>query len=728
MDVQYTPVAVCMFAAAALSAFNALFIWRRRRQVGAHALVLLMLAIFIWTVFRTLEALFVAQGLKVAMAKFEYVGIAAVPVLWFFFAFQYTGAEKTSFRQKAWLWIVPAITFLLVMTNERHGLIWRAIYPNPGPLQAILVYEHGLWFWIQMVFAYALLLLGTLRLAWAAFSRLRLSRQQSGAILAAAVIPWVGNAVYLSGHSPVRGLDLTPLAFTVTGVLLSWGLFRYRLLDLRPIARDKLIEGLPDGVIVFDALNRIVDINPAACRLLACRVDDMIGKALDDLLRNMPELNFLRSEAGAAKQEILLQHLTPPCCLEVSLSPLKDIHHRLSGKLVLLRDKTEDKRFKDQMKRAEQMEAIGALAGGVAHDLNNILSAIVGYPDLILMQISEDSPLRKPVQTIKESGNKAAAIVQDLLTLSRRGVAVKEPLNLNSIVQDFFASPECEKIRSFHPEVSFDLDLSPDLLDLAGSPVHLNKTIMNLVSNAAEAMNDPGIVSLRTFNYYIDNPAGAREDRKEGDYVVLQVADTGVGISKADQERIFEPFFTKKVMGRSGTGLGMAVVWGTVKDHEGYIDVESSTGKGSIFTLYFPASRERAAPRSGTFHLSDYAGSGELILVVDDMEDQRQIANNMLTALGYCVATVSDGAAAASFVKERPPDLILLDMIMETDMDGLDAFKQIVSLRPEQKVIIVSGFSETTRVKEALRLGVRQYIRKPYTIEKIAVAVKKELG
>jgi len=353
---------------------------------------------------------------------------------------------------------------------------------------------------------------------------------------------------------------------------------------------------------------------------------------------------------------------------------------------------------------------------------------IVGYPDLILMQISEDSPLRKPVQTIKESGNKAAAIVQDLLTLSRRGVAVKEPLNLNSIVQDFFASPECEKIRSFHPEVSFDLDLSPDLLDLAGSPVHLNKTIMNLVSNAAEAMNDPGIVSLRTFNYYIDNSAGAREDRKEGDYVVLQVADTGVGISKADQERIFEPFFTKKVMGRSGTGLGMAVVWGTVKDHEGYIDVESSTGKGSIFTLYFPASRERAAPRSGTFHLSDYAGSGELILVVDDMEDQRQIANNMLTALGYCVATVSDGAAAASFVKERPPDLILLDMIMETDMDGLDAFKQIVSLRPEQKVIIVSGFSETTRVKEALRLGVRQYIRKPYTIEKIAVAVKKELG
>ena len=225
----------------------------------------------------------------------------------------------------------------------------------------------------------------------------------------------------------------------------------------------------------------------------------------------------------------------------------------------------EEERVKleTQLQRARQMEAVGTLAGGVAHDLNNILSGIVSYPDLLLMQLPEDSPLRNPITTIQESGQKAAAIVQDLLTLARRGVATSEVTNLNTIIFEYLRSPEYEKLKSFHPRVQVETCLEKDLLNIMGSPVHLSKTVMNLVSNAAEAMAGGGKLSICTENRYVDRPIKGYDQIEEGDYIVLIISDNGMGIDPEAMERIFEPFYTKKVMGKSGTGLGMGVnLWG----------------------------------------------------------------------------------------------------------------------------------------------------------------------
>ena len=191
-----------------------------------------------------------------------------------------------------------------------------------------------------------------------------------------------------------------------------------------------------------------------------------------------------------------------------------------------------------------------------------------------------------------KGGERAAAIVQDLLTLARRGVPTREVLNLNKVIADLQQSPEFESLSAYHPSVRIKTDLAPELLNMAGSPVHIGKTIFNLVSNASEAMAEGGVVTIKTANQYLDKPVQGYDEVQQGDYVVLSVSDTGKGISAVDLKRIFEPFYTKKVMGRSGTGLGLAVVWGTVKDHHGYINVESEEGKGSIFTLYFPVTRE----------------------------------------------------------------------------------------------------------------------------------------
>ncbi len=384
----------------------------------------------------------------------------------------------------------------------------------------------------------------------------------------------------------------------------------------------------------------------------------------------------------------------------------------------------EQKRIESRLKRAEKMESLGTLAGGVAHDLNNILSGIVSYPDLILTQLPEESPLRKPMKTIMETGVKAAAIVQDLLTLARRGVATTKVVNLNTIITEYLSSIEHDKLISFHPKVQVDTNLERNLFNIMGSPVHLSKTVMNLISNAAEAMPMGGKITVSTENRYIDIPAKGYDDVKEGDYIALSISDTGVGISPEDRERIFEPFFTKKVMGRSGTGLGMAVVWGTVKDHQGYIDIESTEGNGTRFTLYFPVTREELIKDRPDLSIEDYMGTGESILVVDDIKEQREIATMILSRLGYNVATSSSGEEAVDYIKRISVDLLILDMIMAPGMDGLETYKQVLEINPEQKAIIASGFSETERVKEAQRLGVGQYIAKPYTLEKIGIAVK----
>ena len=245
-----------------------------------------------------------------------------------------------------------------------------------------------------------------------------------------------------------------------------------------------------------------------------------------------------------------------------------------------------------QLQRAQKMEAIGTLAGGVAHDLNNILGGLVSYPELLLLQLPEDSPLRKSILTIQKSGEKAASVVQDLLTLARRGVVVAEVINLNEVISGYLKSPEHENLQSYHPEVQIETHFQKDVLSILGSSIHLSKTVMNLASNAAEAMTEGGKLTVTTENRYIDRPIRGYDDVKEGDYVVLTISDTGMGISPDDMEKIFEPFYTKKKMGRSGTGLGMAVVWGTVKDHDGYIDVQSAEGKGNHFHFTFSGDQE----------------------------------------------------------------------------------------------------------------------------------------
>lgn len=380
----------------------------------------------------------------------------------------------------------------------------------------------------------------------------------------------------------------------------------------------------------------------------------------------------------------------------------------------------------EKLARSKKMESLGLLAGGVAHDLNNVLSGIVSYPELLLFDLPEDSKMRQPIETIRDSGYKAAAIVQDLLTIARGAVTTKEPLNINNIISEYLSSPELNKLNRYHPSANINSDLQPDLFNISGSSIHLKKVIMNLVSNATEAIEDDGNVTISTRNIYLDKPISRYEVVKPGEYIVLSVSDNGQGIAPNNLERIFEPFFTKKVMGVSGTGLGLTVVWNIVQDHSGYIDVKSDES-GTQFDLYFPITRNEILDKTATVILEEIKSRGEKILVIDDVDSQREISCRMLDILGYKHSSASSGEEAVAYLKENKVDLILLDMIMDPGISGRETYEQIITIHPNQKAVIASGFSKTEDVVAIQKLGAGKYIKKPFTLAELGYAIRDEL-
>jgi len=507
----------------------------------------------------------------------------------------------------------------------------------------------------------------------------------------------------------------------------------------------ELVENANSIIMRIDTHGAITFFNEYAQRFFGYTADQIIGKNVDDMfhilegttrrhldgllemMQRFPEKTHSDESKNILPngQEVWTAWTYRPVfskdkvLIEI-LCIGNDITERKQAEL----DKRE---LQTRLQRAHKMEALGTLAGGVAHDLNNILSGIVSYPQVMLRRLPEDSNLRKPVLTIQNSGKRAAAIVQDLLTLARRGVLTMEDVDLSTVASDYLKSPEFKVMKKNYPNVQVQTTLEDETLNITGSPVHLSKTVMNLVTNAIEAIDESGKVSVTTENKYVDTLIKGYDQVENGDYVTLSVIDNGCGISKRDLERIFEPFYSKKVMGKSGTGLGMAVVWGTVKDHNGYIDVDSEVGRGTRFTLYFSATREtRSLLETAGESIDDFMGRGESILVVDDIPEQREIASEMLEQLGYVVHTVSSGEAAVAYLRENSAEILVLDMIMPPGIDGLETYKQVLQFKPDQKAIITSGFAETARVKEALSLGASAYVKKPYMLETIGRALKAD--
>lgn len=387
----------------------------------------------------------------------------------------------------------------------------------------------------------------------------------------------------------------------------------------------------------------------------------------------------------------------------------------------------EKEKLLQEVHRAKKMKAIGVLAGGVAHDLNNILAGAVGYSDLVMRKIANDSPLQYYFKEIRESGRRAAAVVADLLTISRDAAAERTVVDLNLIIKEYQQSAEQQNLVANYPAIEFRFSCSDAQLKLACSVVHLKKSLMNLVINAAEATQQ-GVVTVRTAELTDRERELLTAPLKSDNYVVLSVEDNGPGIADEDLEHIFDPFFTKKKLGHSGTGLGLAVVWNTLQEHQGHIEVTRPASGGSCFALYLPAS-DGDLEQTFEHAVRELEGQGEHVLVIDDEEHIRILATGLLSDLGYRVSTAASGEEAIRFLQKHPQvDLLLLDMLMDPGLNGYQTYKQVKSFLPDQKALISSGFSESEEVKQTLALGASGYLKKPYTLADLGVAIKQALS
>ncbi|MDR0621383.1 MAG: cache domain-containing protein [Deltaproteobacteria bacterium] len=494
----------------------------------------------------------------------------------------------------------------------------------------------------------------------------------------------------------------------------------------------------PQLITIMNSDGYLLDANDQFERYAKRPIAEVKGRSLAKIL-DIPKLSWsrflddLRHDKVIQGQELILKDPEGG-----------DVYMLLFGKLMsfmdqdfvlgvcvdisdLRRAELEKSELKEKLSRSQRMEAMGLMAASVAHELNNILSGMIGYPELLLRDDTLSSGQRAQVNEILEAGQRATEVVGDMMTLARGVATAKVTVNLTELIEKSLTSPPIKiALAAATKPVEIDFKKPKKSLSVKGSPRHLAKVIQHLVVNAIEALetkDNQGKITITVEPERLTENPGCFESFKIGNYARLTVSDNGPGIPADAMERIFEPFYTDK--SGSGRGLGLAVVDLVVRGHGGALDVKSGAD-GTIFSLYFLAVAESAKAKSKPA-LTEYLGSGQKILIVDDVDIQRKLAQKILKTLGYEPHSVSSGEEAVEYLKSSDADLVILDMIMDPGINGRETYEAILAIKPKQKAIIASGMAETDEVEKAQALGASYFVSKPYTIEDIAGAVYKAL-
>ncbi len=421
------------------------------------------------------------------------------------------------------------------------------------------------------------------------------------------------------------------------------------------------------------------------------------------------------------------------------------LQHQISAALTSIRlhqevvEKTtlHERSLQERVASAKRLQSLSVLAGGVAHDLNNALGPLVALPDVILRELDEAlssgdaGNLREDVGSIKAAALRAAQTIKDLLTLGRQGRTTKEPLNLSQVVNTCLSGEAMRFTQLANQQVNVVLDVQDESLVVLASEAHLSRAITNLVRNGVEAIAGHGKVVVRVYRAHVPEPLSRYEAIESGKYAVVSVSDNGSGIEKMELGRIFEPFYSTKRTGEhSGSGLGLAIVHGVVKEHDGFVDVTSELGVGTNFLLYFPCADALVCARKRR-SIEPTRGNAR-VLIVDDEPVQLRTGRRILSRLGYQIDTLESGRRAlesftpAGASGESPYDLVILDMILNEEMDGLELFDRIRASFPRQRAIVVSGHAPPDRAELAFQMGLA-WLAKPYTAEELAHAVQSAL-
>jgi PAS domain S-box-containing protein len=737
---------------------------------------------------------------------------------------------------------VPLLIVALVWTNDLHGWVFtRAKIVHVEPFD-LLHRDFGPGFWIHTGYCYVIMMVGATLLVRSMITTPTRYKGQVISLLIGVFVPWIGNVIYIFGMPMFTGFDMTPVVFTISGLAFGWGVFRYRLLDVVPIAYDVMLNNMQDAVFVFDRHQRILDLNPAAVRLTGQnrknraaltadrlipgwsgmiaaigkggsrqqvglrtghqdRYFDLVGTPLKHgehlfgylvVLRDITEYRTTqlaladseqqfkslsenapivictmdpqgvftyvnpewKSTLGHPKENVVGRHYSEfvlPYNLDdyteafrkvrddreilsgfpikllhadgsrrffsISASPNLDARGKIGNIICLLKDLTAERELQAQLFQSQKMEAIGTLAGGVAHDFNNLLMGIQANISLVRMETRQGKACSERLDRIERQIQTGASLTHQLLGYARKGKYRPTLLCINQLIQETLSA-----FGRTRKQLTIRVDLLQDLPCIYADRGQMELVLLNLLVNASDAMPDGGALTVITAVDTISPAIKQAMELAPGDYVHLQIADTGTGMDEKTLERIFEPFFTTKEMGR-GTGLGLASVYGVVKNHKGVITVSSKPGEGTTFHLYFQATSDACRAPAHLPHLCP--GKGR-ILMVDDEGEMLKAGTALLEGLGYRVSAADNGSDALDRLSQHPNffDLVILDLIMP-GMGGRELYGHIRRLFPNMPILLSTGFSDAAGTTEMLSHSRSEMICKPYTAEALSQKISR---
>lgn len=599
MGIQYTPYSILALLASFMSIFLMLIIWRRRSGQNIRFFMLLMVALSIWAFASAIEMSVTNLNNKVLINSLSYLGVVTVPTSLFLFVIDYTGRDYLLTRRNLILLsIFPILTLLAVATDPLHHEFWTSIVLTTDHSYQMAVYNHGILFWLHVAYSYLMMVLSAILLIRAFIRSPQVYRGQMSLIFVGMAAPWVANGLYVFEMSPLPAyVDLTPLAFTVTGLTLGWNMYRFRMMDLIPVARDRVIETMLDAVIVFDPNNRIVDANPAAFELLQKTGEQVIGKDASQVFVNHLAViaQFEANKQKSGEIPIVLDDIEHT--YKMHISPFYNRQGDLTGRTVVLHEITALKNANQQLiiakqeaEAADQMKS--QFLATMSHELRTPLNAIIGYTELQLTgMVGELSDIHyQYAERTLANAEHLLELINDILDLSKieagRVQLAAQSFNLRE-----WATNIVEQYRILATDKDLELreEIAPELPEIAiGDELRLKQIVVNLLSNA---------IKFTAEGHVLFKLAKESEDR----WCII-IADTGIGISPHLQETVFDEFY--QVDGSStrdygGTGLGLAIVRKLVMLMKGTIHLESALEKGSTFSISLPIIKESIGSELG---------------------------------------------------------------------------------------------------------------------------------
>ena len=483
---------------------------------------------------------------------------------------------------------------------------------------------------------------------------------------------------------------------------------------------EVVLGSLSEGILEVTPEARIIYVNPSAISLIGTAEEKLLGSNFIDLFCKTDHQRIYQLLDAAIHSTQKTAASDVPVTFNdkvvlVSISSVEDEEHE--SMMIILNDVTEKKRMEAQVRQAHKMEAIGTLAGGIAHGFNNLLMGIQGNISLMLMDMDSTYPHYERLNNIEKQVQSGARLTSHLLGYARKGRYEVKPVDLNQLVEEV-----SETFGRTKKEITIHREPAEDLFAIEADQGQIEQMLLDLFVNAADAMPGGGDLILKTINMTHKDMKGKLYDPKPGDYVLLTVTDTGRGLDKETKERIFDPFFTTKEMGR-GTGLGLASTYGIIKGHGGYIDVESIKGQGTSFSIYLPGS-EKKVQRAVKTPDQVIKGTGT-VLLVDDEEVVLGVGQELLEAMGYRVLTAKNGKGAIEVYKKNRDkiDIVLLDMVMP-NMGGGEVYDRMKEIKPDIKVLLLSGFSIDSEATQILERGCNGFIQKPFRMSELSGKIR----